>query len=74
MIPSKPEDFTGSHGGFKGQEEGLGDLFTCTFVAERRDDGTYLMRPYSTPPGWRWRGLPYILERVGPDQPPPDSL
>lgn len=74
MIPSKAKDFTGSHGGFEGEEEGGGNFFPRVIRPESLYDGGGFTLGDPPTPCSRRGGLLYILKRVFPSQPPTDGL
>jgi hypothetical protein len=52
MVPSKPEDFTGTHGGFEGEEEGVGYLLPGDTVEVFTNRGDLSFRYTATTSGW----------------------
>ena len=59
MVPSKPEDFTGSHPGFEGELKRIGALASARACEISKDGRTFVVT-YTAPPCCRfyWASYP----------------
>lgn len=59
MVPSKPEDFTGPHGSFEGQEECRLNLTTGHTIKVYDENFNLILCYSATASGWlRWTANP----------------
>jgi len=69
MVPSKPEDFPGTHPGFEGEKKRYLDLYTC-WTVQIPGDGCYFLVGDPPSTGWRLRGPTNPFSRIDVSPPP----